>query len=168
VRFFLVVVPFCGTAHGHQCPSCLPKGNPFVTHFLVSGIRVPLATTPDFCDNSNCRDDGGNIGTEVPFGPRPESAKKRLPLCIGVAIRKNRERKKLTIEQLAAKTGFYCKFLRGVETARVDAYLWQLRQISKGLDLTFGRVLAQAAKEARLDTGLLKIMQRLSAQKELS
>jgi hypothetical protein len=64
----------------------------------------------------------------------------------------------------AARAGFYCKFLKAVETARTDAYIWQLRQISKALGLTFERVLKQAGKEARLDAGLLKIMTRLAAQ----
>lgn len=93
-----------------------------------------------------------------------EAKKNGLPLCIGVVIRKHRERKKLSIEQLSSKTGFYCKFLRAVEVARADAYIWQLRKISKALGLTFEGVLKRAGKEARLDAGLLKIMQRLATQ----
>ena len=85
-------------------------------------------------------------------------------MCIGVVIRKHRERKKHTVQSLAAASGFYCNFIRGVESAQVDAYIWQLRRISKALGITFERVLKQAGREARVDIGLLKIMLRLAAQ----
>jgi hypothetical protein len=81
-----------------------------------------------------------------------------------VVIRRHRERRKLTIQRLSAISGFYCKFLRGIESASVDAYIWQLRKISKALGLTFERVLKQAGREARVEAGLLKIMLRLAAR----
>jgi hypothetical protein len=81
-----------------------------------------------------------------------------------VVIRKYRERRKLSIQKLAAISGFYCTFIRDVETAQADAYIWQLRRISKALGLSFERVLKQAGRQARMDTGLLKIMQRLATR----
>jgi hypothetical protein len=79
-------------------------------------------------------------------------------------IRKHRERRKLTLQKFAAKAGFYMTFIRDVEAARVDAYVWQLRRISKALGLRFERVLREAGREARMDAGLLKIMTRLAAR----
>jgi transcriptional regulator with XRE-family HTH domain len=81
-----------------------------------------------------------------------------------VVIRKRREQRKLSIEQLAARTGFFCKFLRAVEAARVDAFLWQLREIGDALGLTLGRLLAQAGQQVRRDADLLKLLKRLAAQ----
>ena len=55
-------------------------------------------------------------------------------------------------------------FVRDVEAARTDAYIWQLRRISKALGLSFERVLKEAGRTARMDAGLLKIMTRLAAK----
>lgn len=116
-----------------------------------------------FCDNPNCVWGGENTGIEVPFRLF-EAKKNRLPICVGVVIRRHRERRKLTIQKLAAISGFYCKFIKEVESASTDAYVWQLRKISKALGITFERVLKQAGREAQVDTGLLRIMRRLAAQ----
>lgn len=87
-----------------------------------------------------------------------------MPVCIGVVIRRHRERQKHTVQSLAAVSGFYCKFIREVESASTDAYVWQLRKISKALGITFERVLKQAGREARMDTSLLKTMLRRAAE----
>ena len=87
-----------------------------------------------------------------------------MPVCIGVVIRRHRERRKHTVQSLAAVCGFYSNFIRGVESAQVHAYIWQLRKISKALGITFERVLKQAGREARMDRGLLKIMLRGAAR----
>lgn len=61
---------------------------------------------------------------------------------IGARIRKIREQKGLSLQELSNLTGFEEKFLAGIESAEVQPQLGTVIKLSKALDSAFGRIVS--------------------------
>lgn len=69
--------------------------------------------------------------------PRPKDVEE-----IGARIRKIREQKGLSLQELSNLTGFDEKFLAGIESAEVQPQLGTVIKLSKALDSAFGRLVS--------------------------
>ncbi len=61
---------------------------------------------------------------------------------IGERIKKTREKKGLTLDELSNLTGFSMELLSGIETNKVKPQLGTLIKLSKALDSAFGRIVS--------------------------
>ena len=69
--------------------------------------------------------------------PRPNDVEE-----IGARIRRIREHKGLSLQELSNLTGFDEKFLAGIESAEVQPQLGTVIKLSKALDSAFGRIVS--------------------------
>lgn len=117
---------------------------------------LSAADRRDFCDNSSCRDDGENSGTEVPFrrpvklGPRTQP-----PISVGHVIRQRREALALSRENLARKTGLPLPLIGAIEDATRDVYLDDLRRIATAFGTSLTHLLWDALTVTRRDVDIL-------------